>query len=349
MSDVTIKSVAHQDQTEIDRFLPRVYKPEKAEFLRLHRKWWYRGGDYQYAGVTPEGRVVAHTAMVPFVVHLAGTSLASLWWVDLVVDPEFRGQGLQTQLDDCVRASADLTFAWPARELSAKMFQKHGWELRENSFFLSFPLKLSVMNFIRLRGGLKGRVLKLVASLTNPFAALLRLYLSRYKPEGAYRFDSPDANVLAEVFARYNANRNWVMADRSTDFIRWRFLESPYFDQHQFYGFGEANNLCLILITRTLLVSGVKTTRLVDIFGDLDDVIGLRDILKLAIRDAARQGSDEIVAIASYPTLVSSLRDVGLKFSRKLLFCWHTHDAQKNQILDQSLSHWTYADSDCDQ
>jgi hypothetical protein len=349
MTEVAIVSVAHQDQTEIDRFLSQVYKREKAEFLRLNRQWWYKGGDYQFVGITPHGQVVAHSAIVPFTVRLAGKAVSALWWVDLVVLPEFRGRGIQTELDNRVRAAGDLKFAWPARELSAKMFQRHGWELRENSFFLSLPLKLSVLNFVRVRGGLKGKLLRAAVSLTNPLAALLRLYLSRYKSKQAYKLHNPDPNQLAAVYTKFNSQQDWVMTDRSLDYLRWRFLQSPYFDQYQFYGLGEDGELRLVLITRTLMVNGIKTTRLLDVFGDLDDGNGLCDLLRFAIGEAAQKGVDEIVAIASYPNLVSTLHHVGLKFSRKLLFCWHTDDAEKDRLIDQSVSHWTFADSDCDQ
>ncbi len=343
-----ITGIPH-DHEEANRFLEQVYLPEKSRFLIEHGLWWYRGDFHRFVTITEEGQVVGHSAIIPTTCVLDGKPQPSAWWVDLIVDPDFRGQGLQTLLDQAVRESGDLKFAFPARDLSGKMFKKHGWWMREDCDHLTLLFTLMALPRIRLAQSLKGRLARLAARLITPISASFRWSLSRYTPKTARAIPNPEADLLAQVFFRYQAQGQRITSWRDADYIQWRFLDAPYRAQLTFYLAGPVDAPTHVLITRLVDVRGVRTVRILDLFGDLEDEARLRDILRLAVRDAARQHAEQIVAISSVPMLTAVSRSLGFRMRRALQFCWHSpHEVLMKQFGERDY-HWTYADSDVDQ
>jgi len=343
-----IGQVSHDD-SQANGFLQKVYREEKSQFLIDHNLWWYRGDQHRFVVVTADGEVVGHSAIVPTTCLIDGEAQESWWWVDLIVDPAFRGRGIQTMLDQAVRDSAELKFAFPARDLSGKMFKRHGWQMREDVYQLTFIFSLLALPRVRLAQGVKGQLLRTAVQITSPVARLIRAYLTRYTPINARSLEDPDPETLAQVFFDHNRRDDRITTWRDAHYLRWRFLEAPYYAQLKFYVAGPSDNPSQVLITRTLDYRGVKTVRLLDIFGDLRDQAGLRDILRLAMRDAARQNAGQIVAISSVPLLTKTLRSLGFFMRRPLQFCWHNKNETAMQRFGESLCHWTYADSDTDQ
>jgi GNAT superfamily N-acetyltransferase len=345
--DYQLVQVSAELQPAVDRFLERVYKPSKVQFLKQYKDWWYRGTKTHLAIVRSDGEVVAHSAIIPSMWRIAGQDEWMHWWVDLVVAPECRGQGLQTVLDDTIRESIDLKGLLPARERAVPVFEKHGWIVRYNVHYFSLPLALTAFPRFRHVPGFKRLIARAAIGITTPFTALLRAYLSRYRPTTARRLESPDPDVLEQTFREYNCQDNLVTTVRDSAYITWRFLDAPYFDELSFYAAGPTDLPSQIVITRTLNLDGVKTCRILDIFGNLDGD-GLRDVLRLAVRDAAQQGVAQIIAFSTCDTLSSAFRSLRFFDTRRLIFGWHTHDPNRSALLEQSDYHWTFADSDAD-
>ena len=341
-----ISGVAH-DHLPTNQFLDKAYRTEKSRFLIHHGRWWYRGDDHQFVIATDEGRVVGHSAIVPTICMLDGQPQPSAWWVDLIVDPEFRGQGLQTILHEAVRSSGELRFAFPARDLSGKMFKKHGWRMREDCLHLTLLLTLMALPRIRQAQSLKGQLVRTAARAASPFFALLRWRLSRYHPHTAREVDAPDTSTLAQVFFRYPTPRTTTWRD--AEYLQWRFLDAPYLSQLRFYLAGPADAPTHVLITRRLDLNVSAPAVFLDLFGDLEDSLGLSDIVRLAVRDAARERVDQIVSLSSVPKLTTVLQTVGFRMPRALQFCWHSPNETLMARFGEKDNHWTYADSDTDQ
>ncbi len=75
---------------------------------------------------------MAYCAVIPTAMRVAGERVDAAWWVDLVVDPDHRGRGLQRAFDEKVRAAAPLIVGFP-NTLAAVIHRKHGWGVREDS------------------------------------------------------------------------------------------------------------------------------------------------------------------------------------------------------------------------
>ncbi|NDJ75622.1 MAG: GNAT family N-acetyltransferase [Chloroflexi bacterium] len=342
-----ISGVTHDDQAA-NLFLENVYRPEKSRFLIEHGLWWYRGDSHRFVVATDKGQVVGHSAIIPTTCVLDGQQQPSAWYVDLIVDPDFRGRGLQSMLDEAVRLSGDLKFAFPARDLSARIFQKHGWRLREDCDHLTLLFSLLALPRLRQAQSLKGRLARNTARLFTPLLALYRLRLGRYAPKTAREVVDPDAETLAQVFLHWQSGDRRITTWRDAEFIQWRFLDAPYRSQLRFYLAGPTDAPTHVLISRLLDIRGVQTLRILDLFGDLEDVAGLRDILRLAVRDAKQAHAKQVVALSSVPPLTAVLRSIGFRMRRPLQFCWHTPNPALMDQFGSTGCHWTYADSDAD-
>lgn len=346
MNTYQVVTADQLDASALKAFLDRVYPPAKSRFLQVHGAWWHRGNENRWA-ITDGGMVVAYCAIIPTRCLLDGQAEPTLWWVDLIVLPEYRGQGLQRLFDEKVRHAADLKLGFP-NELAAKIHLKHGWGVRDDLRYMVLPLAPRALKRVRTSRGLQGTLLRTAAAAATPFASLLRGALGRYNPVSARRVDQPDAHVLANVFIRHNANAPVVTTYRDADYIKWRFLDSPYRSEMAFYLCGPEQIPTHALITRSFATPGGRTTRILDVFGDLSDRAGLRDVIRLTVRDAVRSGATEMTAIASLPALVSTLRASGFMLSARARFCWHSASDSKMSLLSERPGHWVMADSDSD-
>src|SRR5687768_4592624 len=102
MSTFRVGDASSLAASELDQFLRTVYKPEKSEFLRLHGAWWHRGNHNRLVVVEGD-RIAAYCGVIPIKCLVRGEPYEAVWWVDLIVAPEFRGRGLQSILDAEVR------------------------------------------------------------------------------------------------------------------------------------------------------------------------------------------------------------------------------------------------------
>jgi GNAT superfamily N-acetyltransferase len=328
-------------------FLAKVYKLSKATFLAEHGAWWYHGNENRWL-MQDDGEIVAYCAIIPTRALLGGSVEESLWWVDLIVLPEHRGKGLQHILDQRVRDACDLKLGFP-NQLAAKIHLKHGWGVRDDLRWMVAPLMPHKLKRVQSGEGAKGLVLRIGAGLVRPIAALWRMALASYRPKNSREVTSPDAQTLSNVFMRHNANTPITTTYRNADFIQWRYLDAAYRGELQIYTAGPIDAPTHVLITRTFEASHARITRVLDVFGDFDDAAGLRDVLRLALRDAVKAGSAELVAIASEPHVIVVLRSAGCILSVGGLFCWHSPSAAKMETLARSTCHWTFADSDNDE
>jgi GNAT superfamily N-acetyltransferase len=323
MSACTIVTAAGVEPARLDAFLTRAYGPEKSEFLRLHGRWWHHGDENRLVVVRGD-EIAGYCAVIPTRCRVDGVVHDAVWWVDLIVLPEFRGQGLQHMLDEALRARVDLKLGFP-NPLAAKMHRKHGWGVREDFRALLLPLAPRATRIVRTAEGAQGALLRAGAALLTPAAGLFRRRLARYQPVHAAMLATSDPELLAAIFARHQ-RADVVTTARDAEFLRWRYLEAPYRDALAFYtGGGAPSAPSVALVARTLPLASGTLVRVLDLFGDLDDAHAVRDVVGLCLRDAARGGAVQVTALATVPRLRALLRSLGFVASSTARFCWHSH------------------------
>ncbi|NIS68856.1 MAG: hypothetical protein GTO12_07830 [Proteobacteria bacterium] len=344
MSAYNILTVDQIDRSQLAEFLNSVYRRPKNEFLHSCAEWWHRGNQNRWA-ILADGIIAGYFGVIPTICLINGVQEPAWWWVDLVVAPEFRGQGLETLLDREVRKNSKVKLGFP-NELASKIHRKHGWGLREDLQVLMLPLRPLNMKKVRKASDFRAFLLRLAALALTPLASIGHQCLRRYTPLTAKAVELLSPDVFEAVFEKYRRD-NMVTTYRDPEFFGWRYLEAPYRSELAFYIAGPCSCPTHFLIARHASSMGVKTTRILDVFGDFHDRENLADILKLTVKDALLQGSSQVTILVTLPELRSVLRSIGFVIGAKVRFCWHG----PSQPIMRSLSgrtYWTLADSDND-
>ncbi len=288
---------------------------------------------------------MGYCAVIPTQISLQARGVDALWWVDLYVDPRFRGQGVERMFDESVRSMARVTLGVP-NHAAVEIHRRHGWGVRHDYRIMVLPLAPEKMLHAHAASDRKTYALQCAAWLASSPAWLFRRWLGRYEPTSARALAGPDAEFLAGVFKKGGAE--WVTTNRSADFIRWRYLDSPHRSQYRFYVAGGDENPSLVLISRTFLRNAVKMTRLLDIFGDMGSRRVIADGVRTVLRDAVGDGVAQVSAQATHPAIASVLRSAGFVLSVSNRFCWLSSDSELMHAIGEGPCHWVLADGDND-
>jgi hypothetical protein len=344
MSPIRLTSVDQILKADLDDFLQRNFPQPKSDFLRDFGDWWHRGAENRWV-VLADDDIGAYYGFIPVQCLVKGGVLPAVWWVDLVVDPYFRGKGVQTTIDKELRATDRIMIGFP-NELAASIHRKHGWGVREDLRVLMLPLKPLEVSNIRRTRGIKGFALKGGALILSPLMCVLRRWYGYYQPRSSHNFEPTNGDVIVDVFQKYHQTMG-VTILRDADYIQWRYLDSPYRSQLAFYMHSRDGIPTHILILRHLASDGSVITRILDIFGDFNDLEGVRDLVRLAIKDAVILGSTQVTIMATLPELHSCLQSVGFIIKNPARFCWYTSSPEIMQSFSGPF-HWNLADSDND-
>ncbi len=337
---------AHEvDPIELTKFLERFFGNTKAAFLRDHGAWLHAGQENRWI-LLVDGNIAGYCAVIPTRVSVEAQVLPAIWWVDIIVAPEFRGQGLQSHFDQKLKQDNLLKLGFP-NELAAKIHRKHLWGVRDDLQVRLCPLRPLEVNQVSASRGRHGFLLKLGAlALSLPMAAF-RFWLGHRKPKNVFQLDQPSPSFLSEIVSRAPSPA-FATTCRDEAYFQHRFLDAPYVDQLKFYFFGPSESPSYYLITRTLPHHGHVVTRVLDFFGDFAQLRALRELLLAAAEDAAKNHASQITVMATLPELHSVLRSAGFFLSAAARFCWLSYDLQLMQAFSNSI-YFTLADSDNDE
>lgn len=325
------------DPAALHAFLERFFGATKADFLDRHGAWWHDGQEQRLV-LEKDGVIAAYCGVIPVRIHLGGETREGLWWMDLVVAPEFRGQGLQTILDLEVRKRCDLLLGFP-NELASRIHLKHGWGVRDDLRVLLAPLDPARLGPVRRARGVRGAALRGAARMLTPLTSIWRWRLARYVPTTTRQVDEPDVHRWAELAERMP----YSTTIRDEAHLRRRYLDAPYRDELRFY-----ESATQVLIVRRLTRGSLSEERILDFFGDLSDPAGLQDLLRCSLSEAARRGVSQVTALVGPEELAGVFRRSGFLLSSPGRFCWSSPDPGVMDALRNARLHWTFGDSDND-
>lgn len=348
MGSLLILGAPEVDPGHLAGFLRSSFGERRGGFLASYGDWWYRDGDRQRV-VLDGDQIVAYSASIPTSCLVAGEEVPAAWWLDLIVAPEQRGRGIQSLIDNELRDGPDrLLFGFP-NKIAAQIHAKHGWGISERSRVYLLPLIATELQPLQgLSPGKKAGFMSAGAKAASPLTSLLARRAARFRPRDARRVEmsQAEADRWSKTFARF-ASPELVTTFRNADHLKRRYLSGPYRDEISFYTAGRTDepSHCLILrIRRAVTVSA----RVLDVFGDLSDRAGLRDVIGLAVREATEAGAAQVTAMASSRRLSSMLLARNFLLSRRMRFCWYSKDPGLTALVAQGDMHWTLGDSDND-
>ncbi len=344
MNEYTLTSINDIDTKLGEQFLKSVYSPLKSQFLIEHGTWWHGGEGNQWV-VTGDGRVIAYCGVIPTFCYIDRDKLPAIWWVDLIVAREYRGRGIQSIIDEKIRAITDLKLGFP-NQLAAKIHQRHGWGVREEGAVFLLPLNPRQVKGVKSSHGWGGKLLKLGALGMTPWFAWYSRYYHNYMPLTARIEENPSPLQLAQIFIR-NHDPEIVTTYRDEDYMQRRFWHAKKWQTLKIYVAGPKASPSLGLVVRYVHFKGVPAVRLLDMFGDLSDTTAINDVISLAIRDSVRWGASQVTIMNTLPELNGTLHRLGFVVKVKSRFCWHSQNLSLMADLRRP-HHWTLADSDND-
>jgi len=351
---VLLRTVDQVDGEALRQFLTRFFGSTKAEFLDRHGSWWHRGQENRMV-LTVDGEIAGYCAVIPTLCQVGDRRIPAVWWMDLVIAPEFRGRRLQSLLDVEVRRRAELLLGFP-NELAARIHLKHGWGVRENLTALVAPLDPKGLNVVKRSQGIRGVVLRGGATLASPIAALWRKSLVRGSSshsEACRQEDGPKASQLADIAALGSGSRTdtttTITTIRDEAYLRWRYLESPFRDQLRVVTVGPEDAPRVAAVLRLLPPEMRGGARLLDLFGDLADAPRVTTVARRCLALAAEAGAHQVTALAAHGPLASCLRRAGFLLKAKARFCWWSDDPEIMRKIGAESHHWALGDSDNDE
>jgi hypothetical protein len=340
--------VVTADQVEPDvlaAFLNRVYPALKSSFLNRHGAWWHHGQSNRLV-LLMDGKPVGYCGVIPVRVRVAGGERSALWWVDLMIAPEYRGRALQSLFDERVREMSDLLLGFP-NEVAIKIHRKHGWGVREDMPILMLPLWPTRVKMVRSAQGREGWIRRAAAVALSPLAALWRLWLMLPAGGQTWKMRQLEPRVLAEVFQRAPQNE-LNTTGRAAEYFAWRYGQAPDRGEYAFYLAGPREAPTHVLIARFVTpAEGPRYARILDVFGDFGNTHALRGLFHHALQDSVRHGAGQVTVLASRPELQRLARRLGFFFSSPVGFCWLCNDPSLMESLAGD-NYWVLADSDND-
>ena len=341
---VPVNEFSEHQYEQLHRFFDRVYDPAKAHYLTQHGNWLHRGDEHRL-GVLVDDTIAGYCALIPTTTMIDGHEVDSMWWVDLIVTPEYRGQGLQRLMDEAVRELGQVKLGFP-NELAAKIHRKHGWGVIETIETLLLPLRPRKVRSVRRASGRRGVVLKGGAMALELPAAFWRWRMHRRQPHSTHLVPAPDAEMLAGIFYR-TCPHDLATTCRDEEYLRWRYFEAPYRAELAFYTAGPVGAPTHYLVARHKPEGDHVVTRVLDLFGDFRDEQAMRDLIQCMVRDAVRRNSVQVTALVTLPEVRAALRGSGFLLGDIARFCWLSESNHFMQQLGER-TYWTIGDSDAD-
>lgn len=345
---VELQAADNLNSEQLVQFWSRFYGPRKSEFLSSHGEWWYRGRQNSLA-IVSQGQIAAYCALIPVQCAVSGRPIDASWWLDLIVAPEFRGQGLQKIIDNELRANHQLLLGFP-NEIAAKIHRKHGWGVREGGETMMLPIRPHIIPRTLSISGPASALITFAMRCLQPLTPLITYKIDRFEPRKTEirQLDVWDSEKIENVFL-HNLEKNLVTTWRDRDFLDWRFRRSPFAKEHDFFIAGTENQPSHYLVARTFRKGGGIVTRILDIFGDLRQTDTIKDLVKAAVKVAAGRGACQVTALGWEPHIISILRSSGFLIRTKSRFCWFSQSNQLFDDIERANLHWTLSDSDNDE
>ena len=105
----------------------------------------------------------------------------------------------------------------------------------------------------------------------------------------------------------------------------------------------------MVAVTRLKRQNGVKSVRILDLFGAVANRAILRNLVMAVGREALRQEATQITLMAPDRSTRSALRTLGYVASTRARFCWWSADDTLMNGLARNDNYWVLADSDNDE
>ena len=372
--DIVVRRAAHSDWPAVREFISQTYGPV-ASYKGVDRwRWQFADNPYRPVGeegfsvwiaIASDGRVAGQIAVQDAAVWLGGRHFPAGWIVDVMVHPDFRGQGLSHRIHAHVMKERALLVTLTMAPATRRIAERAGAITLGPTRQFIRPVRLSVgtiRRFLSYKTRHRARFANLVglfnATWIGPAlvstgaqsaAALAAAFRSRprrtlFDVEEITHF--PD---LLDAFWGDSRDAFQVIFERSTKFLNWRFCDSPGLSYRRFL-LRRDRTIRGYLVTRLADEAELPAGIIVDFFARPNDGEALDALLALA-HDVLAPDCEYIEAAASTPAYRSALVRASFLGTRTMwptVVC--TNPALQARIAANIQNwHFTKADHDWDQ
>jgi GNAT superfamily N-acetyltransferase len=340
MSSAEVRSVYAVSRASLLDFY-RTMEPDRPCPSSETWEWLYRpsfGPPCSALVVERDKRVVAHAGIIPFWLSVRDSKFSAGWYVDFAVLPELQRAGLGRALTlEWMRLTdVHVTFC-NARSMG--LFRKLGWQesfdTRLHYFFLKPLSHPSVLSRV------DGRVPASVTAALNASArALFRTWYGlRSRRAGSLELAPLSESLLAHF---ESTPRSDIGPIRDREYLRWRFLESPYRRQYR-VAFLDGASLAIVRERHDK-----PRSRHVEILLVKDDipVLALRRLIAALAVWAVRRDHAYLRYYEADPVRSRQLQRTLLSYVHHPRFAFFARSPELMHELKRGRLRWQLADSD---
>jgi len=333
------------NQDDLHNFLLRFFGKEKSNFLSMHGEWLHVSNNNRWV-ILDKTNIVGYCAIIPTKISFNEKMFPALWWVDIIIAPEYRGHGLQSIFDKKIQESKSIKLGFP-NEVAARIHRKHGWGVREDLEVRLLPLKPTRVYQVRCATGLRAVKFKTLAVLISPVMLVYKYMMRKKRTSKVVQIDDPHAAIFSDIYHRYPCN-NLTTTVRDEDYFNHQFITSPVRHELSFYTYGPLQKPTHYLIARKFDRDGEQTIRILDLYGNFNDRRGVRELIHRIIEEAIELRVAQITVMATDGEIKKLLSQLGFLIKTRVRFCWKSYYDMAMDNFDGNV-YWTLADSDNDE
>lgn len=166
-------------------------------------------------------RVIAHAGIIPFQLKKGNQVYSASWYIDFMVDAEYRRKGLGIQITNAFTQLSDIYFAITGNEKSMGAFRKLGWAESKASFIHYIPLR--PFHHPKLSSKLPNLAGSILNKLSYP---LVYLNLFSFKPTSSIEIFPITEDTIHQLEQTDFTTDRWTPV-KNMAYWKWRLLESP--------------------------------------------------------------------------------------------------------------------------
>jgi GNAT acetyltransferase-like protein len=229
-TEIKIKSACEVKEHELIKFFEKFY-PNRAKFLS--KNWfWLNRSDFLNKQtplvVIDHENVIGQAATIPLKIKIDGKTYSSGWFIDLIVDPKYRGKGIATKLEKNNMNYFEVCLGFP-NEKSKPLLEKVGWKESPHSYMhyhLLNPFSTQLIPKF---------VPKFIRNILNYFYKIIPVIT--YSQYSADRADILLETITEKSNAKFKSlvsyDKNSAVPLRDDEYYNWRVINSPNVNKYR--------------------------------------------------------------------------------------------------------------------
>lgn len=221
-----IVSVEEVNEDNLRKYLLSVFNNRDPKVFSKHYSWFY--GHFKHcpsiAIVNQHGEVFGFLGVIPIRFNIDNATKNAGFLMDLFVDSACRGRSLGKKILLDMMSRLEITLGTGSNEKARPLEEKIGWIFFDDPIEYRFLIKLDSPRILNKYKGLKSFLIR----LASPVYKLKLLMSTSFKSINPVPIQDDVENVM-----RISQEDTDIGYKHDKDWIKWRFLDSPFMNQYR--------------------------------------------------------------------------------------------------------------------